>query len=202
MEEISEKTGLKPITIRHHLRTLREIGFITSQEARDGRVGRPKVKYVVTKTLPPLYYPGRLYIPLLEDIVEKLVNTLGEEKAKLFFREIGGEMAFRDLMDLSTTHRIDEWTPQIFGKIYVEDHLSKKGAIPEIVCIDDRRIIFRINNCLFHELACKRPTLFCDGLEEGYYAKVSKSIGGNILFKRRKSIGMGDNCCELEIIWQ
>ena len=200
VEEIGEMIGLKPITVRHHINALGENGFIKSIETRSGRVGRPRIRYKISQDLVPVYYPSRLHLPLLQDMVEEMMNLLGEEETKTFLRKVGREMALKDLKNLVSNNGVDKWTPKAFRDVYVEGFLAGRGDIPEIVHEDGRRIVFRVNNCLYHELASKRPHLFCGGLEEGYYAELSRGMGGNVKFRTR-FLEAGNEYCEIEIYW-
>jgi predicted ArsR family transcriptional regulator len=60
IDELAEKLGLQPITIRHHIQTLIDAGLLDSFEERSGVPGRPKVYYKVAKSLPIVSFPKKV----------------------------------------------------------------------------------------------------------------------------------------------
>jgi len=59
VDQIAEKLGLQPITVRHHLQSLVESDFVEAIEERAGTVGRPKIYYKLVKEPPLVSYPRR-----------------------------------------------------------------------------------------------------------------------------------------------
>ena len=82
VEQIAEKLGLQPITVRHHLQSLVESGFVEAVEERAGSVGRPKIFYKLVREPPLVSYPRRGYLMLNNFLVNTLRSTLGEAQAR------------------------------------------------------------------------------------------------------------------------
>lgn len=88
VEEISKKMNLQPITIRHHLQSLVEAGFIEAVEERAGSVGRPKIFYKIVREPPLVGYPKRRYLVLSNFMISTMRFILGENQAKKILKKL------------------------------------------------------------------------------------------------------------------
>ncbi|MFQ5711982.1 MAG: helix-turn-helix transcriptional regulator [Candidatus Geothermarchaeales archaeon] len=199
IEEISKETGLQPITVRHHLRYLEESGFVASFEQRSGLAGRPKIYYKIVKEPTVIVFPKRHYLMLLDSIITRLPEFIGQEKANETLRKICYEIGKDMVNKLALDHGIKEWTPEAFGEIYVMKHLDDLGAEPEVVQMSEKEVVYRVNNCLFLELALKHPELICETMEDAVEAGASQAMNPEWKLERLKCIAHGDDTCEFKL---
>jgi len=201
VEQIAEKLGLQPITIRHHLQSLVESGFIEAVEERAGSVGRPKIYYKLVKEPPLVSYPRRGYLMLNNFLVNTMRFVLGENHAKKILRKAGLDMGENTAKRLESEYEIRDWSIKAFEQFFVHDYLEKMGAEPEIVEITDKKIVYRLHNCLFFEMAVKMPEIMCDVLHESFHEGLAKAIGKDIKISRLTCMAKGDRYCEHSFEW-
>ncbi len=196
VEEIAKELGLKPITVRHHLQYLSEANLIETFEKREGSVGRPKVFYKATKTPIAFSFPKRYYQRLSRFLIDGLQFFVGEKKLKKFLEEVGVRMGEGDVRELKRKYNVKEWDPKEYVDLYIKKYLEESGAEPEVIEAKNGRIVYRMHNCLFFELASSMPEIMCDVLHESYHEGVSKEMGGKMRIKRQTCMGKGDEYCE------
>jgi predicted ArsR family transcriptional regulator len=196
VEEIAGMLKLQPITIRHHLQSLVEAGFIEATEERAGSVGRPKIFYKIVKEPPEVGYPKRRYLMLSSFIINTMRYMLGEEQAKKVLRKTGLEMGENTIKRLESEHQIKEWTIESYRDFVVKNYLEKMGAEPEILEVNDKKIVYRLHNCLFFEMAVKMPEIMCDTLHESFHEGLAKTMGKNFQMNRMTCMSKGDPYCE------
>lgn len=202
VEEIAQKLSLQPITIRHHLQSLVEAGFIEAIEERAGSVGRPKIHYKMVKEPRLVSYPKRRYLMLSSFIVNTLRFMLGETQAKKILRQAGLEMGANTTKRLETEHDIREWSLKAYDRFFVKDYLEKMGSEPETVEVTDRKIVYRLHNCLFFEMAVKMPEIMCDTVHESFHEGLIKTMGKEATINRLTCMSKGDQYCEHSIEWK
>jgi len=61
---------------------------------------------------------------------------------------------------------------------FINKYLKEAGAEPEIIEVTDEKIVYRLHNCVFFELAIKMTEMICDVVHEGFHEGVSN---GNYL---------------------
>jgi len=196
VEEIAQKLSLQPITIRHHLQSLLEAGFIEAIEERAGSVGRPKIYYKMVKEPPLVSYPKRRYLLLSNFIINTLRFTLGETQAKKILRKAGLEMGENASKRLESEHEIREWSLKAYEQFFVRDYLEEIGAEPEVVEVTDNKITYRLHNCLFFELSVKMPEIMCDTLHDSFHEGLIKATGKDMKINRLTCMSKGDPYCE------
>jgi predicted ArsR family transcriptional regulator len=196
VEEIAEKLTLQPITIRHHLQALVEAGFIETFEERAGSVGRPKMFYRMIKEPPLVSYPKRQYLTLNNFVISTLRFMLGENQSRKVLRKAGFEMGRSTVKKVESDHEISEWSLKKFERFFVNDHLEKMGAEPEIIEFSDRKIVYRLHNCLFFEMALKMPELMCNTLHDGFHEGLMSAMGHEMKMARKTCMAKGDLYCE------
>jgi len=201
VEEIAEQLGLQPITIRHHLQSLVESGFIEAFEERAGSVGRPKIYYKMVREPPLINYPKRRYLMLNNFIINTLRYVLGEDQAKKILKKAGTEMGENTTKRLESEHEVKEWSIKAYEGFFVKGYLEKMGAEPEIVEVDDRKIVYRLHNCLFFEMALKMPEIMCDTLHESFHEGLVKTMNKNMKISRLTCMSKGDPYCEHSCEW-
>jgi len=201
VEEIAEKLKLQPITIRHHLRSLEEAGFIEAFEQRAGSVGRPKIFYKIVKEPPLVSFPKRRYMMLTNFLINSMQLFLGTERAKTILRKAGMEMGENTIKRLESENTVREWNLRLFEQIFVKEYLEKEGAEPEIVEVSDKKIAYRLYNCLFFEMALKMPEVMCDVLHESFHQGLAKAMGKPMKINRVTCMAKGDAYCEHSCEW-
>jgi len=196
VEEIAEKLGLQPITIRHHLQSLVEAGFIEAYEERAGSVGRPKIYYKMVREPPLVGYPKRRYLMLNNFIISTLRYVLGEDQAKKILRKAGLEMGENTAKRLESEHEVKDWSLKAYQEFFVKGYLEKMGAEPEIIEVDGKKIVYRLHNCLFFEMAIRMPEIMCDTLHESFHEGLVRAMSKNMKINRLTCMSKGDPYCE------
>jgi predicted ArsR family transcriptional regulator len=95
INEISDKVGISPISVRHHIASLEAEGFITSEDERHG-VGRPRQVFFLTETGIE-QFPTR-YVRLTIRLLEHLKETMPEAMINKLFSQMAEDLA-RDLSE-------------------------------------------------------------------------------------------------------
>lgn len=202
VEEISNVVGLQPITVRHHLQSLEDAGFIESHEERQGTVGRPKVYYRIAKEPQLVGFPKRRYLTLSSFILNTMRFLLGDERAKKLLRKAGIRMGENIMKKLELDNDLVEWSLKNFEGFFIGGYLEESGAEPEIVEFSDNRVVYRVHNCVFFELAMRMPELMCQVLHEGFHEGISIALNEKAKISRLTCMGEGDLYCEHLCEWQ
>jgi len=196
VEEIAEKINLQPITIRHHLQYLEEAGFIETFEERVGSVGRPKIFCKIVKAPPLVGFPKRHYLTLTSFLIDTLKLVLGPDPSKKILKKAGMEIGENTIKRLESENAVREWIPRLFEQLFVKDYLEDVGSEPEIVEVSDKKIVYRLYNCLFFELAVKMPEVMCDVLHESFHQGLAKALGKPMKINKVTCMAKGDAYCE------
>jgi len=202
VEEIAEKLKLQPITIRHHLQSLVEAGFIEAFEERAGSVGRPKIFYKIVKEPPLVSFPKRRYMALTNFMITTLQSVLGMDRTKKVLRKVGFDMGENTIKRLESENAVKEWSLRAFAQLFIKDYLEDAGTEPEIVEITDNKVVYRLYNCMFFELAVKMPEVMCDVLHESFHEGVANALGKHVKINRVTCMAKGDTYCEHSCEWQ
>lgn len=202
VNEIAKKSGLQPITVRHHLQSLEEAGFLESYEERGGSVGRPKIYYKVIKEPPIISFPKRRYLRLSNFLISTLQFMLGAERSKKVLRKAGLEMGENTIKRIESMNNIRTWSLPLFERFFVREYLEDSGTEPEIIEVNDKKIVYRVHNCLFFELATRMPDVMCDVLHENFHEGVSKALGKQVKITRLTCMAKGDPYCEHMCEWK
>jgi predicted hydrocarbon binding protein len=70
------------------------------------------------------------------------------------------------------------------------------GAEPEVVEINNKKLVYRLHNCLFFELSVKMPEIMCDILHESFHEGLVKAMGNGMKISRSSCLSKGDPYCE------
>ncbi len=202
VEDIAKSLKLQPITVRHHLQSLEEAGFIEKSEQREGVVGRPKIYYSIAKKPKIVGFPRRRYLNLSNFLVNTLNFALGTNRAKKLLKKVGMDMGENTVKKLELEHNIKEWSPKAYEEVFIKHYLKESGAEPEIVEISDKKIIYRLHNCHFFEMAIKMPEMMCDALHDSFHEGASKAMGKKVKISRATCMAHGDSYCEHACEWQ
>jgi len=202
VDEIAELVNLQPITVRHHLRSLEDAGFVESYEEKKGAVGRPKVYYQIAKEPTIVGYPKRRYLTLSNFMIKTLQLLIGSKRASKLLSRVGRNMGESVIKEIESKHDITEWSSEAFREFFINGYLEEAGAEPEIIKADKNQVVFRVHNCLFLELAIKMPEMMCEVLHDSFHEGVSKAIGKQIKITRLTCMAKGDPYCEHMCEWK
>lgn len=201
VDDIARLVNLRPITVRHHLQSLEDAGFLESYEEKTGTVGRPRIYYQVAKKPAVVGYPKRRYLALSNFMIKTLQLLVGSKRASDILRGVGKNMGESLIKEIESKRNVREWSSEAFIDFFINGYLEEAGAEPEIVKTDKNHIVYRVHNCLFLELAVQMPEMMCDVLHEAFHEGVSKAMGGRAKITRLTCKGHGDPCCEHACEW-
>ena len=95
VNDLADKVGISPISIRHHIASLEAEGLISSEDERHG-VGRPRQLFSLTN-IGIEQFPTR-YVRLTVRLLEHLKETMPEAMISNLFSQMAEDLA-RDLSD-------------------------------------------------------------------------------------------------------
>lgn len=194
--EIASKLSLKTLTVRHHLNILSRIGMVEEAGQERREVGRPVVKYRVTRRPMSVEFPRRHYEILSKILLQSLIRALGRKKTKSTLRQMGREFGAALARDLTAKYGVQKWNMRALKEYFVEQHLEEIGTVPEIVQATDRSVRFRMHNCLLSELAKEYPDFACDGFDCCMFDAAVKGMIGEADVEQVRCIAHGDPYCE------
>jgi DeoR family suf operon transcriptional repressor len=90
INELADKVGISPISIRHHIASLEAEGLIGSEDERHG-VGRPRQLFSLTETGVE-QFPTR-YVRLTLRLLEHLKETMPEAMVSKLFTQMAQDLA-------------------------------------------------------------------------------------------------------------
>ncbi len=201
IQELSEKLGLQPITIRHHIQSLLQTNLVESYEKRSGKTGRPKTYYKISTSLPLVSFPERKYLILSNSLIDALQANMGKQKTIKLLTEIGREMGRQVVNQIESDYTIEKWTSKEFQQFFIGKYLEDIGAQPEIVERTSNRVTYRLHNCIFYELAQRVPNLMCDVLHKQFHIGVIGAMGKRVKDSQTTCMGHGDDYCEHIVEW-
>jgi predicted ArsR family transcriptional regulator len=102
INEIAEKVGISPISVRHHISSLEVEGFISCEDERHG-IGRPhQVFFLTEKGMEQ--FPTR-YVSLTVRLLEHLKETMPEAMISKLFTQMAIDLA-KDLSNGTETRNL------------------------------------------------------------------------------------------------
>ena len=188
--------NLQPITVRHHLQSLMDAGFIETYEERVRTAGRPKVYYRIAKEPNLINFPKRGYLTLSNFLINTLLFLFGTNRSNQILKKVGMNMGKNTIRRLEYENDIKEWSLEAYEEFFIKGYLEDEGTEPSIVEVSENKIVYRLHNCLFFELALKMPEMICDVLHESFHEGVSEAMGKKLKISRRTCMGKGDLYCE------
>src|SRR4030066_1784475 len=102
INELSEKVGISPISIRHHIASLEADGLIGCEDERHG-VGRPRQVFFLTETGME-QFPSR-YVRLTVRLLQHLKETMPEAMINKLFTQMAINLA-KDLSEGTETKNL------------------------------------------------------------------------------------------------
>lgn len=200
IQEIAEEVGLKPITVRFHLKKLVELGFVKTTKGR-GRVGRPRLIYRATDKRLEVTFPPRNYLHLASALMRVLLESGDTERIKRDAAKVGKEIGSELGRHLREDTGVERWDGNLLKKHFVDGVLEEFGARPETVYQTNKSVYYRINNCPFKELAIQYPDIICEELDDAMSVSMLKELDDRIDWRKLKCIGHGDSFCEYVASW-
>lgn len=202
VEEIAKQVGLQPVTVRQHLLSLVEAGFIESYTDKKMTAGRPKVYYKIAKEPTIVGYPKRHYLTLSNFTIRTLQSLIGAKRTSGVLKRVGKNMGENAIRKIALKYEVEKWSLEAVKEFFIQKYLEEAGAEPEIVKADKNQIVYRMHNCLFLELAVKMPEMMCDVLHEAFHEGVTSVMDGKAKIIRMTCKGQGDSYCEHRFVWQ
>ncbi len=202
VEEIAKLADLQPVTVRQHLRSLEDTGFVEGSREKGGTVGRPKIYYQIAKEPTIVGYPKRSYQTLSNFMIKTLRSLIGARRSSKLLRRVGKRMGKNEMRKIEYKYDIKEWPEEVFRDYFISGYLEEAGAEPEIVHFEKGKIVYRVHNCLFLELAVKMPEMMCEVLHDAFHEGVTDAMGGNAKITRLTCKGHGDPYCEHKCEWK
>lgn len=196
LKEISEKIGLREITVRHHISILEQSGLIESFERSKGTPGRPKRYYRVVNKFWNLSIPKRQYALLSHFLLENVIKMEGEKVAIALMKEMGKIMGKEIIRRATIENGVEEWGFNQIAK-YVIPKLEDWGCIPKVIELKENKISIQLFNCVFYELAKAFIGIVCEGHKE-FFQTIADVIG-NCEVELKSCIAEGDKTCITEI---
>ena len=128
--EIAKSLGVPLKIAKNELERIEDAGLAVS---RSDNLPSGKVKlYSLTRNSRSLGYPPRGYQNLSESIISKLVESMGQEGARMILKDIGvgiGEDIGRDLLSRADSTR---WNPKIYADLFCQAFPHRNGNVPEV----------------------------------------------------------------------
>ncbi len=196
LKEISEKTNLKEITVRHHLSILEQSGLIESFEVSRGAPGRPRRYYRVVNKFWNLSIPKRQYELLSRFLLENIIEKEGREAAKALMRRIGEKMGRELIQRVKLESGVDKWSFEEVVR-YVIPLLEEMGSIPRVREVNDNKITVEMYNCIFYEVARAFPGVVCEG-HKALFRVIGEAIGDCVV-EMKSCMAEGGKTCITEL---
>ncbi len=181
VKELSEKVGISPVSVRHHLTHLQADGLVQAEEVRRG-VGRPHHVFLLTDDGREKF-PSR-YFRLINLLLGELKDTLSDEKVTEIFTAIADSLAGRYAEQLKPLP-IKERLQRLIKLLAVE------GFDAELELQGDRFIIRELS-CPYFKLAQEHPEVCI--LDYGF---IAKSL--SLPVERVTSLRKGDPHCAFSV---
>lgn len=191
--EIAERVGLKPISVRFHLRKMLKLGLIEEEKQR-GAVGRPRLLYRASNRRFEVAFPPRSYMQLASILLDVLLKNPDQNQVSRDLRRVGSKLGSELGRNLKTKEA--NWNGVSLKKHYVEGLLEDFGSEPEAVRYSKKSIQYRLNNCPFKELATRYPQLICEQLDDTVNVSLLRELDKGVDWRKLKCVGHGDSYCE------
>lgn len=171
VDTLSGQVGLHPNTVREHLELLSQAGLVTRTPEKRTRPGRPKILYRAAPR--ETRSPGSEgYRFLAEVLASYMEATLHDPAAAA---EEAGRVWGRYMVDRPAPF-LQPDASRVVEQIVTT--LSELGFAPEEQP-DDRRILIRLHDCPFRDVARARGDVVCS-VHLGIMRGVVEELGGSV----------------------
>ena len=143
VDELAERLGLTPMTVRHHLNVLQSQDLVAVTQLRYRQsAGRPRHVYTLTEAgndLFPVNYHG-----LADRLLDEIKALVGTDEVRRIFRRIGEKLAAEapDIRDLPLAERVSR----------VADFLTERGFISRWEKLEGGYALYEFN-CPYRRVA-------------------------------------------------
>jgi len=171
VDVLSRQVGLHPNTVREHLELLSQAGLVTRTPERRTRPGRPKMLYEAAprETRSPGSEGYRFLAEVLASYLEATLDdpaAAAEEAGRVWGRYMVDRPA--PFLQLDTSGVVEQ----------IVMTLSELGFAPEEQQ-DERRILIRLHDCPFRDLARTRGDVVCS-VHLGILRGMAEELGGSV----------------------
>ncbi|WEU40207.1 MAG: ArsR family transcriptional regulator [Candidatus Odinarchaeum yellowstonii] len=176
VEEISEITNLKPITVRHHIKELERSGLVCRRVSRFNIIGRPTVVYGVNSTISETPLTVRNYSSL-QKIFFTAIHDFFNDEGKLleFYNFMGGRLVQALLSGIDVQEFNERGLKDLKERLFLE-RLREYAPMLEVVEEGVGFFTIRLHNCPFLEHALPFFESICKILSAVYTAKLEEAI--------------------------
>ena len=193
VQEIGKEVGLRPVSVRFHLRRLLRLGLVEEVKQK-GALGRPRYLYRATNRRFEVAFPKRNYMQLASILLGTLATDPDQAKVSARLRSEGTKLGTELGRKMKEEKR--EWDGFSLKQHFVDGLLEEFGAKPETVACSKGSIRYRVNNCPFRELAVKYPQMICEQLDDAMNSSLLLELDRHIDWRKLKCAGHGDSYCE------
>ena len=160
LEECSKIIGIKPITVRHHIRILEQAGLIESFTLGREAPGRPRRYYKVIKRFVNLGFPVRRFDLLSQQALSALISKTDAKEAERLLKVEAERLGREMLKDLTIKHEVKTWNLENLKK-FIIPVLEQMGSYPSIKENSDKTLNLNFFNCIFYEVSKRFHPLIC-----------------------------------------
>jgi predicted ArsR family transcriptional regulator len=197
LKRLTEASGMKETTLRHHLLVLERAGLVASEEGHEGVPGRPPLVYSVPRKHHEIGFPKRQYALLSEHLLQMLISIEGQETAARLMGEMGEKVASGILGDIASRKGNDLFEIEDIQR-YLVPILDEMGGAVTVDELSDSAVSIRMNNCIFFELSKVYPDLICEG-HRALFAAIGRKLGG-FSAQVGTCLAHDDQCCVTHLV--
>lgn len=200
--ELAAALNVTAPTLRYHLGVLLQDGIVEKVPTqRDGRIGRPSVRYRLRKTHVVDGFPIRRYETLSEILLSVITASLPQDRWEKALYEAGRSSGRQLIASIGKEDGESGWDPDRFVRECLEGHFTAMGIQTEVLDLGRDRVRYRAFACPFQELAAKYPDRVCDNLDVGFHEGVAEALGSGVSTQRLQCMGHGAPFCEYSLRW-
>ncbi|HVP23812.1 MAG TPA: ArsR family transcriptional regulator [Conexivisphaerales archaeon] len=195
IEDVASRVGIHPFTARYHLRALEVSGLATKKTVKQPR-GRPKFMYQLSGSPLHLSFPRRRYEDLTRELFLISQKVEGRQELRKLLWRIGHERSER--LASVPGEQANGRTFQDFKRLLLEGDGHGLTTGSGVVEDTERRLVYRVYDCPYRELAFDFPDLLCGAMEEGFRDGLIELSKGRFTVERHGCMASGSPYCEYE----
>lgn len=196
--DVSEALGVRAASVRTLLGRLVEAGLVIGRRKTLPSGARSTVYSLAGSR--SVGFPPRNYEYLSRALIKSLVESLGEESARIVLHDMAERMG-EELGDSFLSQGDGkQLSPSRYADQFVMHLLAGMKIYPRVVSVGRGKVVYEERNCLFQELASELPGLVCDVLDEGMHEGLDRKLG--VKTTRESCKGHGDPVCRFCVTWK
>ncbi len=192
LKGLTAESSMKETTLRHHLLVLERAGLVVAEEGHGGLPGRPPMVYSIPKRHWDLGFPKRQYAVLADKLIAGMIGAQGEGAAIEFMRRTGADNADH-ILALVAEEKGSKTLEHGDVEKYLLPILDDLGSATTLVEASEDRVVIRMNNCIFYELAVSYAKMVCEG-HAALFETFGEALGG-LKYQKGSCLAEGDDCC-------